>query len=149
MRVSRGIVALSLFGLPSLAGCSSDDCTAIGCGGLQFDLSVGAAAGATPATVRICQADACSEVNLEQVSSGVWRGESDKAHVEWQETSDGVKLSGYTYESLPDVDSELWGFEVTASDGARLYEQKFNVTYEAVEVNGPGCGACTGGVIEG
>ncbi|MEZ4371859.1 MAG: hypothetical protein R3B07_13580 [Polyangiaceae bacterium] len=144
----RRLLALSLLVTPIFVGCSSDDCAELGCGGLQFDLSVAAATGTAPATVRICQVDACSDVSLKQVSNGVWRGDNDKAHVEWQETSDGVKLSGYTYESLPDVESELWGFEVTGADGSQLYQQKFNVTYEPVELNGAGCGACTGGVIE-
>ncbi|MCA9639626.1 MAG: hypothetical protein H6718_09805 [Polyangiaceae bacterium] len=143
----RFSLALTLLITPFFVGCSSDDCTDLGCGGLQFDLSVGAAA-ATPSTVRICQVDTCSDVALTEVSTGVWRGENSKFHVEWQEASAGVKLSGYTYGSLPDVESELWGFEVTADDGSQIFQQKFNVTYEPVELNGPGCGVCNGGVIE-
>ncbi|MCA9629334.1 MAG: hypothetical protein KC766_16785 [Myxococcales bacterium] len=148
MRSLRFLIAASLFVLPLVSGCSSDDCTELGCSGLQFDLTTSSAGSAEPKTVRICEEDRCSEVVLKAVSDGVWRGESERAHVEWRETADGATLSGYTYEPLPDVESALWGFEVSASDGSVLYDQKINVTYEPIELNGPGCGACTGGVIE-
>ncbi len=148
MRATRLLLALSLLGSPLFTGCSSDDCTEIGCAGLQFDLTAGSAGSAEPKTVRICQGESCHDVALAPVSDGLWRGANDTAHVEWEETSDGAKLSGYTYEPLPDVESEVWGFEVTAADGSQLYSQKFSTTYEPVEVNGAGCGACTGGVIE-